>query len=228
MDPEHYKIDLVEEVKSLPALHSYLEALDYLAPGAVMSSRRDFSLDEVRSTLDRSSVLVPLRKERICVLVKVDEALAKESGLPPAFWRKPVVFRMLEAMHENLCGRSPIQKWPDAVKSAWTLITQHPCQSMSLGEVAGVLKLSPGYLGERLEKILGSTFRSLLRDERVAVAANQLITTNLRISEISDQLGGQSLSQFNRNFFSAMGVSPRTYRNRYSARRRVSDRKAGE
>jgi len=96
---------------------------------------------------------------------------------------------------------------------------------MSLGEVAGVLKLSPGYLGERLEKILGSTFRSLLRDERVAVAAHQLLTTNLRISEISDQLGGQSLSQFNRNFFSAMGMSPRTYRNRYSARRRSLERR---
>ncbi|MNY75593.1 Helix-turn-helix domain protein [compost metagenome] len=60
----------------------------------------------------------------------------------------------------------------------------------------------------------------------MAVAANQLLTTNMRISEISDQLGGQSLSQFNRNFFSAMGMSPRTYRNRYSARRRNLERKA--
>lgn len=226
MNSEPLKIDSLEEITSLPALNSYVAALEYLAPGAVLCSRRDFSLDAVRSTLDRTSVLVPVRRERICVLVKVDEALAQESGLPPAFWRKPVVFRMLEAMHENLCGRSPIQKWPDAVKSAWTLITQHPTQSMSLGEVASVLKLSPGYLGERLEKILGSTFRSLLRDERVAVAANQLLTTNMRISEISDQLGGQSLSQFNRNFFAAMGMSPRTYRNRYSARRRNLERKA--
>ncbi len=225
MSSEQQKISSLDEVTSLPALNSYIAALEYLAPGAIICSRRDFSLDAVRSTLDRASVLVPVRRERICILVRVDETLAMESGLPPAFWRKPVVFRMLEAMHENLCGRSPIQRWPDAVKSAWTLITQHPCQSMSLGEVAGVLKLSPGYLGERLEKILGSTFRSLLRDERVAVAAHQLLTTNLRISEISDQLGGQSLSQFNRNFFAAMGMSPRTYRNRYSARRRSLDRR---
>jgi AraC-like DNA-binding protein len=225
MNSDQQKITALEEPTSHSALNSYLAALEYLAPGAIVCSKKEYSLDAVRSTLDLSSVLVPVRRERVCILVRVDEELAKESGLPPAFWRKPVVFRMLEAMHDNLCGRAPIQKWPDAVKSAWALITQHPCQSMSLGEVAGVLKLSPGYLGERLEKILGSTFRSLLRDERVAVAAHQLLTTNLRISEISDQLGGQSLSQFNRNFFSAMGMSPRTYRNRYSARRRLTERR---
>jgi len=67
-----------------------------------------------------------------------------------------------------------------------------------------------------VEQVLGSTFRCLLRDERVALSCRLLLGTELQISEIAGRLGGQSLSQFNRNFASATGLSPRSYRAKFA------------
>src|SRR5690606_23429568 len=97
----------------------------------------------------------------------------------------------------NLSGARPLAAWPQGVRASWSLVTRHPSKAMSLGEVAACLNLSAGYLGARIEQVLGSTFRCLLRDERVALACRLLLGTDLQISEIAGHLGGQSLSQFN-------------------------------
>ncbi len=133
-----------------------------------------------------------------------------------AAWREPVLLRMLHAMERNLGGEKALREWPPAVQKTWSLVTTHPCQSMSLAEVAGCVDLSSGYLGEQFEKILGSSFKRILRDERVAYACTQLEGTDRRVSEIARGVGGLSLSQFNRNFVAATGISPSEWREKYA------------
>jgi AraC-like DNA-binding protein len=193
----------------LPALKTYLSALEHIVPGSVRCEKV-----QPKKEGDILSVKVPL-PDGSTVWVVVDIEAAGDSSSPPPFWRRPSVERMLDAIEENLRGKTPLHQWPGAVKTAWSLVTQHPRRSMSLGEVAVCLKLSAGYLGERFEKVTGSAFRCVLRDERVAIACQYLLTTDLRISEIADKLGGQSLSQFNRNFAAATGYNPRAYRSKY-------------
>lgn len=206
------------EIALLPALKSYVAALEHLVPGAVKCHTGPTET-EPQCSADVWCVAIPAEASGMSIFVKVNPTLAAKSGSPPPFWRKPVVLRMLAAMERNMTGRGKLRKWPDAVRIAWSLISQHPKRAMSLGELAAVLKLSAGYLGARIEEILGSTFRCLLRDERISVACESLLSTDLRISEIADHLGGQSLSQFNRNFSAATGLTPRSYRREFGGRK---------
>jgi len=199
-----------DELSGLPSFSQYVAALRHLAPGCVKTFRA--------GGLSASAEAAPwsvsfLREEQHWHVSVKPPAQGTES---PLFWREPVILRMLEAIGTNLGGKRPLQAWPQGVKAAWSLIAQHPSKPMSLGEVASCLNLSAGYLGARVEQVLGSTFRCLLRDERVALSCRLLLGTELQISEIAGRLGGQSLSQFNRNFASATGLSPRSYRAKFA------------
>jgi AraC-like DNA-binding protein len=198
-----------DELNQLASFSQYVAALKHLAPGCVKTYRQ---CDESGSGVDNPwNVSFPRGDEFWHVSVK----RPPQDTESPLFWREPVILRMLEALRNNLTAKRPLQAWPQGVKAAWSLIAQHPSKPMSLGEVASCLNLSAGYLGARVEQVLGSTFRCLLRDERVALSCRLLLGTELQISEIAGQLGGQSLSQFNRNFASATGLSPRSYRAKF-------------
>ena len=132
---------------------------------------------------------------------------------------------MLEAMQANLAGGRPLREWPQAVRTAWSLVTTHPTRAMSLAEVASCVDLSAGYLGEQFEKITGSSFKRVLRDERMQHACSILEGTSRRVSEIASTMGGLSLSQFNRCFVAATGMSPSEWRRRYAARTTNSQRR---
>jgi AraC-like DNA-binding protein len=203
------------EIASFPALGSYLSALEHLLPTAVSYTIEESSVDTSATIADAWSVVIPLPQEDKLVLVRIDPSASSRPGCPPYFWRKPSALRMLKAMERNLEGRGKLHKWPDAVRAAWSLISMHPCRQMSVREVAACLKLSAGYVGARVEHILGSSFNNLLRDERVAAACRLLIESDLRISEIPERVGGLSISQFNRNFSAATGFSPTAYRQRF-------------
>ncbi len=202
------------EISNFPALGSYLSALEHLLPTAVLYTILDSS-EQPSCAEDAWSVVVPLPEADKVVVVRIDPSVTSLPGSPPYFWRKPSALRMLKAMERNLEGRGKLHKWPDAVRAAWSLISMHPCRQMSVREVAACLKLSAGYVGARVEHILGSSFNNLLRDERVAASCRLLIESDLRISEIPERVGGLSISQFNRNFSAATGFSPTAYRQRF-------------
>ena len=203
----------MEERQKWPALASYVTALSKLAEVEVIRE------EEPESDLDRFcaasawSVVLPHEGERWVVCVNRPPAGAK-----PA-WREPVLVRMLEAMKENLAGKKPLKEWPQAVRTAWSLIVTHPLRQMSLAEVANCVDLSAGYLGEQFERIIGSSFKRVLRDERVAQVCGVLETTSRRVSEIASNVGGLSLSQFNRCFVAATGMSPSEWRRQFARRR---------
>jgi len=202
---------MTEEIQQWPALASYVSALSRLTVGEVHCYRGE--PDPESGTASAWTVALPHQGETWLIQVTRPSADAKGA------WREPVIVRMLEAMKENLTGRKPLQEWPQAVRTAWSLVTTHPCRQMSLAEVANCVDLSAGYLGEQFEKITGSSFKRVLRDERVVHVCSLLETTSRRVSEIASNIGGLSLSQFNRCFVAATGISPSEWRRQYSQRR---------
>jgi AraC-like DNA-binding protein len=200
-----------EEIHAWPALASYVAALSRLTKGEVYCERGEPDPDFLRSAA-AWRVALPHDGESWLVHVEPSPAHGK-----PA-WREPSLIRMLEAMQVNLAGNRPLREWPQAVRTAWSLITTHPCRAMSLAEVAGCVDLSAGYLGEQFERITGSSFKRILRDERMEHACGILETTSRRVSEIASNIGGLSLSQFNRCFVAATGMSPSEWRRRFAYR----------
>lgn len=202
-----------EEAPKWPALASYVSALSRLAE-VRLHYRRAGEAPENPDTATAWNLSLP-EPGGGTWLVSVKRA---EDQAAPR-WREPVVLRMLEAMERNLSGSRPLREWPEAVQKAWSLVTGHPCRAMSLAEVANCVDLSAGYLGEQFERITGTSFKRILRDERVAYACGLLETTGRRVSEVASSIGGLSLSQFNRNFVSATGLSPTEWRTKFHHRR---------
>lgn len=201
-----------EEIQAWPALASYLAALSRLTSGAIRCSRGAGAPDDVQAA---AAWQVTLPRDGETWLVHVE----RPQGVGKPEWREPVLTRMLAAMQENLAGSRPIREWPQAVKTAWSLVITHPTRAMSLAEVASCVDLSAGYLGEQFEKITGSSFKRVLRDERMSHACHVLEGSSRRVSEIASTMGGLSLSQFNRCFVAATGMSPSEWRRRFASRK---------
>lgn len=201
------------DLQEWPALASYLEALARFTPGEIHCHRGEPDPEDQCAAAAGS---ISLRRGDEIWRVHVVRAAAND-GRPA--WREPALVRMLAAMQENLSGRKALSVWPSAVRTAWQLATTHPCRAMSLGEVAACVDLSPGYLGEQFEQVTGSSFKRILRDERMAYACGVLEGTDQRISELAGKIGGLSLSQFNRSFVLATGLTPSNWRRMFSHRR---------
>lgn len=101
---------------------------------------------------------------------------------------------------------------PAKVRRAGQLIRERHREHLSLGEVAEAVDLSRERLSRLFHQTLGITFSDYLNEVRLGEARRQLAERAGSITEIAYASGFQSLSQFNRRFRAAEGISPGQYR----------------
>ncbi|MCH4165003.1 MAG: AraC family transcriptional regulator [Lentilactobacillus diolivorans] len=86
--------------------------------------------------------------------------------------------------------------------------------SVNLSMVAQHFQLSEGYLSRYIKRETGFSFSSLLRDLKMREAARLLVSSDISIEEIVDQVGYTDISHFYRNFKQIYGMTPAEYRER--------------
>ncbi len=92
---------------------------------------------------------------------------------------------------------------------------------ISLVSISNDIGISPNYLSALIKKSTGSTFIELLTKKRVERAKELLITSNLKIREITEQCGYNDQHYFSYSFKKYVGMSPNAYR-------RLSDEERAE
>jgi len=85
-------------------------------------------------------------------------------------------------------------------------------QNISLKDISKEVGYDYHYLTNQIQKVLHTTFRSLLNEYRIQHAQNLLLTTSMQITAIATDCGYDSLCSFNRNFKEITTVSPKEYR----------------
>lgn len=80
------------------------------------------------------------------------------------------------------------------------------------GDVASHVFLTADYLDRRFKAETGETIFSYIQQKKVSVAKQMLLKTDMNISEISEKLGYNSLSNFSFTFKQATGMSPKAFR----------------
>lgn len=90
-------------------------------------------------------------------------------------------------------------------------IQQHLAERLSLNDVAAVFNFSPNYLSQLFAQTSESGFVEFVTATRIAAAKTLMATTELKIYEISDQVGFESAFYFSKVFKKLEGVSPREY-----------------
>lgn len=140
-------------------------------------------------------------------------------GEPPA--RADALTRMLQLTAEALgrevmeSGRHPVEALPGAVSRAAAILRQRYQEPLTLEEVAGEVGLSRERLSRLFHASTGITFSDYLNLVRLDHCRQLLKTGRKRMAAIAFECGYQSLSQFNRRFKAAEGISPSDYGKRY-------------
>ena len=112
--------------------------------------------------------------------------------------------------------------YDDGVYRAVEYILANYQRKITLEEVADEVGFSPAYFSRLFKKRYGQSFSDYLSKVRIDASKNNLLATDLPISEIAHQAGFADASYFTRAFKRLVGVTPgyfRSHRGRIDAKK---------
>lgn len=104
----------------------------------------------------------------------------------------------------------------------FTLVLQYIQQnyrSVTLASLAKAFHFSETYLSKLIRKNLNQSFTDILRTLKMNRAIDYLLNTPMKISEIADAVGYDSVDHFSRTFRKVYGTAPQEYKKNHSTRR---------
>ncbi|WP_205513923.1 helix-turn-helix domain-containing protein [Longitalea arenae] len=86
----------------------------------------------------------------------------------------------------------------------------------SAQQIAGLLNVSPNYLGSLLKSLTGQSTQHHIHNKLIDKAKEKLSTTNLSVSEIAYELGFEHSQSFSKLFKSKTNLSPLEFRQSFN------------
>ncbi|WP_133162925.1 AraC family transcriptional regulator [Arthrobacter glacialis] len=83
-----------------------------------------------------------------------------------------------------------------------------------MSEAASIAGMSSSAFSKYFKRASGHTFRDVVKQMRLTQACKMLQHSNTAVSTIASEVGYDNLSNFNRQFLSEYGCTPRQFRNR--------------
>lgn len=112
-----------------------------------------------------------------------------------------------------ICSSVSMQKSVDLVERIRDYVNERYSKDLCLEQIADDLMVSVKYVSRIFKQKMGVNLTDYIYDVRVNKAKELLKTTNMKINEISSQVGIESRTTFLRVFKKRTGVSPNEYRN---------------
>jgi AraC family transcriptional regulator len=191
---------LIEPVLLLDAAlrHKFIgrEAeINFRAPAALQDARIN------RFACDLRDELTDERRGRDSVVRAIVEQLTIH------LLRQHAVFR-----HDSALELSRVGLVDRRIRRAIELMHARMERDLPLEELAAAAYLSPFHFARLFKKLTGATPHAYLAAIRTTEAERLLATTDLSVTEISQQVGHASSSHFAKSFRAATGLSPRAFR----------------
>lgn len=89
---------------------------------------------------------------------------------------------------------------------------QQNYQTITLSGLAQTFHFSETYLSKQIRKNLNQNFTDVLRTLKMNHALEYLLNTSMKVSEIAEKVGYDSVDHFSRTFRKAYGLSPMEYK----------------
>jgi len=154
------------------------------------------------------------------VTAAISELKNKESNYEFSFRGLMMSFivRLLPVYKKNitLTGDCPREN-ALVIAPAINYIDEHYMQDFTMEDLAEMCNLSPSHFRRVFTAIVGEAPLKYLNHIRIQKASVLLRTTELSILDISDEVGYNSLSSFNRHFLEDFGEAPREWRKKIIA-----------
>lgn len=130
--------------------------------------------------------------------------------------------QQLESMMElyakilkELCIKIGRDGLDTVVKRMYYYMEKNYGQEMKLESFAKMFNYNANYLGKIFRREKGDSFNNVLDSLRIANAKRLLVETDLKIYEISEQVGYKNIDYFNLKFKKYTGLSPTEYKKKY-------------
>ncbi|OPH46640.1 hypothetical protein BC351_14225 [Paenibacillus ferrarius] len=93
-----------------------------------------------------------------------------------------------------------------------TFIKQHLDEAISREDIARHVNWHPDYLSRRFKKETGKSLVEFIVEEKIAMAKELLVTTNMSVSDIALSVGYSNFSYFSKIFKHGVHMNPNEYR----------------
>lgn len=117
----------------------------------------------------------------------------------------------LVTLYENQIDTSANKKI-DKLKPVIKHVELHYSEPTTVNEMAKLAGFSESHFMRFFKEVFGVSFITYLNDYRLSMAARLLLSTEESVLEISQQVGYENLSHFNRQFKRKYTKTPREYR----------------
>ncbi len=94
-------------------------------------------------------------------------------------------------------------------------ISRHYAEEIDLNTLSGLISLSEGQFCRVFKEVIGLTPIAYVNRYRILKSCELLVNTNLRIAEISSNVGFNNVSYYNRSFLEHLECTPTQYRKRF-------------
>ena len=121
-------------------------------------------------------------------------------------------FYILDNRCRNLTKPPKDRKALDKIKVVMKYIEIHYMEKITIAEIAEVCGFSESHFMRYFKETMGSSFIDYLKDYRLTMAARLLVSSESSILAISEEVGFDNLSYFNRAFKAHYGLTPSAYR----------------
>lgn len=189
--------------------------VDFLGEGAVDICAQEYLVPFASGRLLLPGILKPehIGYDEVADCLKDAEDLCEEKGKGYELGVKAAMLRLLYLLF-RMCPEPPK---PDSVdterlKKVLYIVEKEYMNHLSVEKMADYCGCSSSHFMRWFKKMTGMSFGVYLSERRLAIAAEMLRGTDEKIVTIAENAGFENLSNFNRQFKSRYGVTPRQYR----------------
>lgn len=112
----------------------------------------------------------------------------------------------------RLVRKHAIKDYSPPVQKILVYIDAHLSDNLTLSTLAATLNISSSYLSTLFKKETGQTLTAYINAQRIQQAKHLLETTKLQIQTVAQHCGIMDVQYFSKLFKSAVGISPKRYR----------------
>ncbi|MBO4635659.1 MAG: response regulator [Clostridiales bacterium] len=91
-------------------------------------------------------------------------------------------------------------------------IKEHYSENLTLRDLGKKYYINSSYLGQMFRKVYGTSFRDYLNNYRVGMAAEMLVRSDRKVSDIASEVGYRDIDYFVNKFYEVYGCTPTKYR----------------
>ena len=122
---------------------------------------------------------------------------------------------LLKYIGENITKNNEERYMSLLVKRAKSLAYEFYSKGITLEEISDKLNVTPEYLGTQFKKEVGESFSIYIKKYRINKAKKLLLSTNLRLYQISERVGYNDPKYFSKLFKESTNYLPLEYKKLY-------------